>query len=209
MSASSNEHRQPELVESILDPDPVRQFHRWFAEATAAGVPQPNAMTLATATPDGRPSARVVLLKNADGEGFKFFTNYTSRKGRELAANPFAALVFHWEELGRQVRVEGPVERLSAQESDTYFASRPPDNRRSSLASAQSEEATREELDARFEALKQQYAEGPVPRPDYWGGYRVRPARMEFWQRRFARLNDRILYRRTPENLWSITRLAP
>jgi len=172
-------------------------------------IPQANAMTLATATKDGKPSARIVLLKMADERGFTFFTNYQSRKGRELAENPRAALIFYWETLGRQVRVEGVVEKMPAEESDAYFNSRPLENKLSSMASPQSEPATREELDRRYEQLQRQYARGPVPRPEHWGGYRVHPERIEFWQRRFARLNDRVSYERQKDGSWKIMRLAP
>lgn len=198
-----------ELVASALDPDPLVQFRRWFDEALSSHVPQPEAMTIATATRDGRPSARMVLLKNIDHLGFEFFTNYLSRKGRDLQENPRAALVFHWEPLGRQVRVEGTVLRLSGEESDAYFRSRPAENQISSWASMQSEPATREELDRRFEEVKQLYRDRPVPRPQHWGGYRVTPERMEFWQRRFARMNDRVLYTRRLDGTWSRGHLAP
>jgi pyridoxamine 5'-phosphate oxidase len=198
-----------ELLESSLDPDPIVQFQRWFKDALDAEIPQANAMTLATATQDGKPSARVVLMKTADARGFTFFTNYESRKGRELAENPRAALIFYWEDLGRQVRVEGAVEKVPAEESDAYFDTRPLENKLSSMASPQSERVTREELDRRYEALKSRYATGHVPRPEQWGGYRVSPERMEFWQRRFARLNDRVAYERQKDGSWKIMRLAP
>lgn len=201
--------RLPELVESILDPDPIRQFLRWHNDAVSAGLPEPNAMTLATAERDGRPSARIVLLKRVESGGFQFFSNYQSRKGKELEENPHAALVFHWEELGRQVRVEGIAERLSGEESDKYFASRPVDNNLSTLASLQGEVVSRQELDRRFEQLRGMYRNKQIPRPPHWGGYRVTPERMEFWQRRFARLNDRILYRRGADRQWEIVRLSP
>ena len=185
------------------------QFRRWFDEALSSNLPQPEAMTIATASRDGRPSARMVLLKGVDDRGFEFFTNYLSRKGRELQDNPHAALVFHWESLGRQVRVEGTVVRLSSEESDAYFRSRPLENQLSSWASMQSEVTTREELDRKFEEVKQLYRGRPVPRPQHWGGYRIVPERMEFWQRRFARMNDRVLYARRLDGTWSRAHLAP
>lgn len=199
----------PELTESILDPDPIVQFKRWFDDAVAASIPHPDAMALATATKDGKPSARMVLLKGVTGRGFEFYTNYLSRKGRELAENPYAALVFHWDELGRQVRVEGSVERLAAEESDAYFATRPQDNKLSSWSSAQSEPTTREELDRKFAETKRLFQGRPLPRPQHWGGYRLLPVRIEFWQRRFARLNDRVEYTKNAMRRWSLQRLAP
>ncbi len=198
-----------ELLESSLDPDPIVQFQRWYKEAVGAGIPQANAMTLATAAKDGRPSARIVLMKTADARGFTFFTNYRSRKGRELAGNPHAALIFYWETLGRQVRIEGTVEKVAAEESDAYFNSRPLDHKLSSIASPQSEPVTREEMDRRYEELRRQYANQPVPRPEQWGGYRVHPVRMEFWQRRFARLNDRVAFEKQKDGAWRMMRLAP
>ncbi|MDX6492353.1 MAG: pyridoxamine 5-phosphate oxidase [Gaiellaceae bacterium] len=193
-----------ELNEADLDPDPLRQFETWFDAARAAGVRAPEAMALATATPDGTPSVRMVLLKGADERGYVFFTSYESRKGRELEANPQAALLFHWEALGRQVRVEGMVERASAEESDTYFASRPPGSRAGAAASRQSRAlADRAELDRAVAALGDD-----VSRPDWWGGYRVRPERYEFWQHRENRLHDRFLYERDGSG-WRIQRLYP
>ncbi|MDX6510249.1 MAG: pyridoxamine 5-phosphate oxidase, partial [Gaiellaceae bacterium] len=193
-----------ELNEADLDPDPLRQFETWFDAARVAGVRAPEAMALATATPDGTPSVRMVLLKGADERGYVFFTSYESRKGRELEANPQAALLFHWEALGRQVRVEGMVERASAEESDTYFASRPPGSRAGAAASRQSRAlADRAELDRAVAALGDD-----VSRPDWWGGYRVRPERYEFWQHRENRLHDRFLYERDGSG-WRIQRLYP
>ena len=202
-------HQPQELAESALEADPLLQFRRWFEDALSSGVPEPEAMTIATATRDGRPSARIVLLKRVDHRGFEFFSNYLSRKGRDLQENPRAALVFHWEPLSRQVRVEGTVARLSPEESDAYFQSRPLENKLSSWASMQSEPTTREELDRKYEEVKHLYRDRPVPRPQHWGGYRVTPERMEFWQRRFARMNDRVLYTRRLDGTWSRERLAP
>jgi pyridoxamine 5'-phosphate oxidase len=199
----------PELIDGTLDPDPIRQFRLWFEDARTNNISQPEAMTLATATVGGIPSARVVLLKDVDDRGFVFYTNYLSRKGRELAENPRGALVFFWEEVGRQVRAEGSVVRVSAEESDSYFASRTRDRQLSSLASEQSAVTTREELDRRYDAESRRYDGKPIPRPPHWGGYRVVPHRIEFWQRRFSRMNDRLVYILGPDGGWSIRRLAP
>jgi len=200
----------PDLDERIMHADPIVQFQYWFDDARKAGITQPEAMTLATAGADGRPSARVVLLKLVDERGFVFYTNYDSRKGKELSANPAAALVFFWEEMNRSVRVEGNVTKLSSYESDEYFATRPRDGQLSSLTSSQSEVVeSREVLDKRFEELKEKYEGKTIPRPSYWGGYRVYPHRIEFWQQRFARLNDRIEYQRSNDGTWLMRRLQP
>jgi pyridoxamine 5'-phosphate oxidase len=200
----------PLLDESHVDPDPVVQFARWFEDARAADIPLFEAMTLATANASGRPSARMVLLKGFDRGGFIFFTNFNSRKGEELALNPAAALVFHWPTLNRQVRIEGRAQKLPTSESDAYFATRPRESQLSSHASAQSTPVTsRAALDRRFDELVLQFEGKPVPRPAHWGGYRVVPESIEFWQQRFSRLNDRVLYRLQPDGRWSIVRLAP
>ncbi len=197
------------LTEGELDPDPIRQFHCWFEAATLSEIPEPNAMVLATAAADGRPSARVVLLRGYDDRGFVFFTNYDSRKGRELAANPHAALVFHWHDLERQVRVEGAVAQVTLEESDAYFQSRPASSRLGAWASRQSEViAGREILEGRVRALELQYADSQIPRPEHWGGYCVVPTVLEFWQGRPSRLHDRLRYTRC-EGGWLIERLAP
>ena len=197
------------LLERDVDPDPVRQFGAWFDEAAAAGIRAPEAMALATAARDGRPSVRMVLLKGFDERGFAFFSGYESRKGRELAENPRAALLFHWDVLGRQVRVEGEVERLPAEESDAYFASRPRGSRLSALASRQSEViAGQEVLDERFAELAAELGDADPDRPDWWGGYRLVPDSFELWQHRDDRLHDRLRYRAEGAH-WAIDRLSP
>ncbi|HJZ90525.1 MAG TPA: pyridoxamine 5'-phosphate oxidase [Gemmataceae bacterium] len=198
-----------ELREADADPDPVRQFQLWFDAAVAAGLPEPNAMTLATCTADGVPSARIVLLKICDERGLAFFTNYQSRKGRELANNPRAALVFFWPALERQVRVEGRVELVSADESDAYFAGRPVNSRLGAWASEQSAVIpSRDELERKQREYEAQFPDGRVPRPPHWGGYRVVPDVFEFWQGRPSRLHDRLRYRRVAGR-WVIERLSP
>lgn len=198
------------LTEADVAADPVRQFEWWFADARAADVPEPNAMTLATADAGGAPSARVVLLKGFDDRGFCFFTNYDSRKGRDLSANPRAALCFYWQPLERQVRVEGAVERVGRDESEAYFRTRPPAAQVGAWASAQSQViASRGDLAAREAELAARFAGGPVPLPDFWGGYRVVPAAVEFWQGRPSRLHDRIRYARRADGGWAIDRLSP
>jgi pyridoxamine 5'-phosphate oxidase len=192
-----------------LDPDPIVQFGRWMEEALGAGLVLPNTMTLATATPNGRPSARMVLLKGFDHEGFVFYTNYESRKGRELSGNPWAALVFYWARLERQVRVEGRVERLPAEDSDAYFASRPLESRLGAWASRQSAPlSSRAELEDAVAELEERHASGEVPRPPHWGGWLVRPESIELWQGRPNRLHDRFLYTRRDDD-WDRVRLYP
>jgi pyridoxamine 5'-phosphate oxidase len=186
--------------------DPLATFHEWFEEARAAGVEFPEVMTLATADAEGRPSARMLLLKSADERGFTFFTGYESRKGRELAENPRAALVFYWRPLGRQVRVEGPVRRLSPEESDAYWSTRPVRSRAAAAASRQSERiGSREALEAEFE---RQLALGKPPRPERWGGYVLEPEAIELWQHRDDRLHDRIRFTRAREG-WREELLSP
>jgi pyridoxamine 5'-phosphate oxidase len=197
------------LVEADVDPDPVAQFGRWFDDAHAAGLVEPSAMALATAGADGVPSARMVLLRGVDQRGFVFYTNYESRKAAELAANPRAALVFWWGELQRQVRVEGPVERTSREESAAYFRTRPPGSRLSAWASPQSRVIPdRAVLDERVAELAARHPDGDVPLPPFWGGYRLVPEVVELWQQRPNRLHDRLRYTRTPGG-WRIERLAP
>jgi pyridoxamine 5'-phosphate oxidase len=201
--------RAGELLENLVADDPLEQFRRWYADAEAAGIRAPHAMALATAASSGPPSVRMVLLKGAGEDGFVFFTGYGSRKGAELDANPHAALLFYWDPLGRQVRVEGQVERVSAQESDEYFATRP---RGAQLAAAASRQgrvlANRAQLDEAVGDLAREYEGRDVPRPEHWGGFRVRPETYEFWQHRDDRLHDRLRYRRDGES-WVRERLAP
>ena len=197
------------MDERDLDRDPLRQFQTWFGEAAEAGVEVPEAMALATATPDGRPSARMVLLKAADERGFAFHTNYESRKGEELAANPRAALLFHWRPAGRQVRVEGPVERVPAEESEAYFRTRPTGSRLAAWASPQSRPLpARAELDRLYEDAAARFPGEEVPLPPYWGGFRLVPEAYEFWQHRENRLHDRVRYERDAAG-WKRLRLAP
>jgi pyridoxamine 5'-phosphate oxidase len=198
------------IDERTADPNPINQFRRWFDQARAAGIPLAETMTLATSTLDGRPSARQVLLKQVDDDGFVFYTNYRSRKARELDTNPFAALVFYWQPLDYQVRVEGTITRTTDQESDEYFATRPRDSQLGALASPQSEVvANREVLEERLGELEEKYRDRLVERPRHWGGYRVNPARIEFWKSRAGRLHDRLLYERQIDGSWNRTRLAP
>jgi pyridoxamine 5'-phosphate oxidase len=198
------------LSEEDAGTDPFVLFHRWMAQTIASGLPEPNAMVLATASGDGVPSARVVLLKALDSRGFTFFTNYDSRKGAEIDANPVAALVFPWHAIERQVRVEGTVEIVTPQESNDYFVNRPLGSRLGAWASRQSEVIPdREFLEHRHAELLAQYPDGNVPRPEHWGGYRVLPTVFEFWQGRPSRLHDRIRFKRTTDGTWLRERLSP
>ncbi|SAI65767.1 pyridoxamine 5'-phosphate oxidase [Bordetella ansorpii] len=196
------------LLEDEAAASPFDQFSLWFDQALAARVPEPNAMTLATVDADGQPSARIVLIKGYDERGFVFFTNYESRKGREIAANPRAALLFFWQPLERQVRIEGRMEFTSAEESDAYYASRPVGSRLGAWASEQSRPVTREVLEARERDYRERYGDQP-PRPPHWGGYRLVPTAFEFWQGRPSRLHDRLRYRPDGKSGWQIDRLAP
>ena len=199
------------LDEHEIDRNPFQQFTIWYDEAVAADLPEPESMTLSTATRDGRPSARIVLLRGYDETGFCFFTNYSSQKGQELAANPYAALTFHWVELERQVRIAGRVEKLTAEESDAYFQSRPSQSRIGAWSSPQSNVIpSREILEQLFNEYQKQYSdETAIPRPEHWGGYRVIPERIEFWQGRPNRLHDRLQFSRTDQGPWTLQRLAP
>jgi pyridoxamine 5'-phosphate oxidase len=199
------------LREADVDPDPLRQFGVWFEQAASAGVSMPEAAAVATATPEGAPSVRMVLVKQFDERGFVFFSNYDSRKGIELAANPRAALLFHWETLGRQVRIEGSVGRTTPEETIAYARSRPRGSQLSAMASPQSRVVTdREVLEQRVAELAAEYEGKELPVPEGWGGFRVRPESFEFWQHRADRLHDRLRYARAePDGAWRIERLAP
>ena len=198
------------LSKKDLARDPFRQFDRWYQEAEAARLPEPNAMVLATVARDGRPSLRTVLLKDVDGRGFVFYTNYESRKGRELDGNPHATLLFPWLELERQVIIEGTVTRIPREESEAYFQSRPRAHQLAAWASPQSTLiATRAELEQAMKAVEVRYADRAVPLPPFWGGYRLTPGTVEFWQGRRSRLHDRLRYRRDQDGEWIRERLSP
>ncbi|MEX0929635.1 MAG: pyridoxamine 5'-phosphate oxidase [Balneolales bacterium] len=204
------DYRSGGLVEKDLRDHPLDQFGLWFDQALRSGILEPNAMTLATADQSGRPSARMVLLKGYDKEGFSFFSNYTSRKGRELAENPRASLVFFWGELERQVRIEGETEKLSQTISEEYFHSRPFESQIGAWASSQGSVLKgRDELEKAHEIIASRFKGKQVPMPGYWGGYLLRPSRIEFWQGRPSRLHDRLVYRKAEEDQWVTERLAP
>jgi pyridoxamine 5'-phosphate oxidase len=210
LAALRREYMRLGLAEADLASDPIEQFRLWFGVALASNLPEPNAMTVATATPGGRPSARTVLLKGFDERGFVFYTNYRSRKGRELAANPQAALVFYWPELERQIRIEGQIERVSPEESDAYFHSRPQGSQLGAVVSQQSEVIPdRHVLEKRMQELTARYRDQNIPRPAHWGGYRLRPEVIEFWQGRPSRLHDRLRYRKYDDGRWIVERLSP
>ncbi len=204
------EYISDSLNEQDLDPDPFKQFSKWFQQALEAQLLLPDAMTLATATREGKPSARIVLLRGFDERGFVFYTNYESQKGRELAENPYAALVFYWAELERQVRITGQVQKVTREESENYFRSRPLESRLSAWASRQSRVIpSREVLESKVEQLRAEFPNGNIPLPPDWGGFRLVPQTIEFWQGRPNRLHDRFRYTRQPDNSWLIERLAP
>ncbi|HJV75610.1 MAG TPA: pyridoxamine 5'-phosphate oxidase [Noviherbaspirillum sp.] len=203
------EYSRASLSEADVDPNPIEQFSKWFNEAISAQVPEANAMSVATVGANGRPSSRIVLIKEFDQRGFTFFTNYSSRKGQEIIENQHAALLFFWIELERQVRIEGRVERISATENDSYFHSRPLMSRLGAIASAQSQPvANRETLEEKFAQVEKQYGDNPE-RPAHWGGYRVVPDYLEFWQGRPSRLHDRITYTLQADGSWQRQRLQP
>ena len=204
------EHVAQGLRRSDLDPDPIKQFTNWFTAAIEAGIRDVNAMSLATTGPAGKPSVRIVLLKGFDQDGFVFFTNYESEKGKQLEALPYAALAFYWIELDRQIRITGKAQKTSRQESQTYFHSRPPGSQLSAWASRQSEVLDgRRVLDARMAEMTERFRNKRIPLPPHWGGYRVKPDVMEFWQGRANRLHDRFHYTRQADGNWLIERLAP
>ena len=204
------DYQMAALDEAIVGDDPLIFFGRWFAEAEAAQITEVNAMTLATVDSDFKPHARIVLLKGLDDTGFVFFTNYNSSKGKELTKHPSAALVFFWKELERQVRIEGTIEKISDQENDKYFHSRPAGSRIGAWASPQSQVIDdRSILDENYNMYTAQFAGGPIPRPAHWGGYKLIPQQIEFWQGRSSRMHDRILFVRNEDNTWQKNRLAP
>ena len=204
------DYKQADLTETSVKPDPIHQFDDWFRNALDSKLPEPNAMTVASATKDGIPSARIALLKSFDESGFVFYTNYKSRKAKELDENPVAALVFFWVELERQVRVEGSVVKVSAMESAKYFLSRPYGSQIGAWVSHQSSIITaRSLLEQKLNEMKQKFKEGHVPLPDFWGGYKVVPKSIEFWQGRPNRLHDRIIYTKKEDDTWQIGRLSP
>ena len=204
------EYRSASLTEKEVAADPISQFAKWFAEALDGGLYEPNAMTLATATHDGKPSARTMLLKGFDKTGFTFYTNYLSRKGKEISKNPAACIVFFWPELERQVRIEGTLEKVSKEESEKYFQSRPKESQLGAIASPQSQVIpSRDTLENTWKELIEKFADKEVPKPAYWGGYVLKPQIVEFWQGRPGRLHDRIVYKRSDKSSWKIVRIAP
>lgn len=203
------DYRMAALDEATAGDDPLSFFHKWFSEAQAAEITEVNAMTLATCDADGKPHARIVLLKALDSQGFTFFTNYDSSKGRQIEKNPFASVVFFWKELERQVRIEGKIEKVSAEESDAYFQSRPAGSRLGAWASPQSTRISdRSVLDNNYKRYEEEF-NSAIPRPSNWGGYRILPVSIEFWQGRSSRMHDRILFEKESDGSWCKSRLAP
>lgn len=210
LSDMRKEYARPELSETTIDPNPFEQFALWFEEASASDFEEPNAMALATVDARGIPSIRMVLLKNFDERGFVFFTNYNSKKGKDLSQNSRAALLFWWDKLDRQVRIEGETEKISEEESSEYFRTRPRGSQLGARASDQSNVLPgRKELELRLEKLAKEYAGKDIPRPPHWGGYRVKPGEFQFWQGRENRLHDRLRYRKQAGGGWIIERLYP
>jgi pyridoxamine-phosphate oxidase len=205
-----SEYNTASLSETEANTDPIKQFDTWFKEALGAEVQEPTAMTLATATTDGRPSARIVLLKGFDSNGFVFYTNYLSRKGKEISKNPLGALLFFWGSMERQVRIEGTIEKISKEESERYFHSRPKDSQIGAVISPQSQEIPgRNALEQKWHETEAKYKDKEVPKPAHWGGYILKPRLIEFWQGRPSRLHDRILYKKIDNKNWKKVRLAP
>jgi pyridoxamine 5'-phosphate oxidase len=210
MSETQKDYGSEQLDEKTVDRNPVRQFQSWLRDAVVENLILPEATTLATSTREGRPSARMVLLKKVDDQGFVFYTNFRSEKALALEENPLASMVFYWPQLERQVRVDGSVTRVSERESDEYFRTRPRDSQIGAIASPQSEVIeSREVLERRFRELEELYRDVPIERPSHWGGYRLKPERIEFWKGRRGRLHDRILYQLQADGSWTIKRLAP
>jgi pyridoxamine 5'-phosphate oxidase len=203
------DYQQTSLLESEVDTNPILQFEKWFSQSIEAQLPEPNAMFLATSTLDGKPSLRTVLLKGIDPQGIVFYTNYDSRKSLEIRANPYVSVLFFWEGLERQVRIEGKVEKVSDNESDEYYHSRPEGSKVGAHASPQSDKITKEELEERHQKFIELFSNEPIIRPINWGGWRIVPSYFEFWQGRPSRLHDRICYQLNDSGLWEIFRLAP